>query len=140
MAVVAVVSGTTKSDRVVIEAARQADDLGTDVHVLYVLGLSRYSKLEVFLGERVGIPTGVETIRETCIRKAEQIADPPLEEYEAVGLVGRPIDEIVGYVREVDGDCVVLDAEANWGVSVKSVSRDPIERLRRNDVPVRPVY
>jgi hypothetical protein len=140
MVVVAVVSGTTKSDNVVIEAARQADDRGTDVHVLYVLGLGWYANLELLLSERLGIPTGIETIRESCQRKAERIAEPILEEYEAVGLVGRPIDEIIQYVRQVDGNCVVLDSEANWGAGFKSLYRDPEKELREKGIPVVAVY
>ena len=140
MVVVAVVSGTTKPDSVVVEAARQADDHGTNVHVLYVQGLSWYANLELFLSGRLGIPTGIETIREICERKAERIAEPVLDDYEAVGLVGRPIDEIVQYVQQVDGDCVVLDSEANWDAGLKSLYWDPLKELRENGIRVVPVY
>ena len=140
MVVVAVVSGTTKPDRVVMEAARQADDRGTNVHVLYVQGLGWYANLELFLSERLGIPTGSETIREICERKAERIAGPVVDDYEARGLVGRPIDEIVQYVRQVDGDCVVLHSEASWEAGLKSLHRDPLTELRKEDISVVPVY
>ena len=140
MVVVAVVSGTTKPDSVVMEAARQADDRGTDVHVLYVQGLGWYANLELVLSERLGIPTGIATIREICERKATRIADPVIDEYEARGLVGRPIDEIVQYVRQVDADCVVLHGEADWGPGLKSLYRDPLKELREEDIPVVPVY
>ena len=140
MVVVAVVSGTTKPDRVIAEAARQADDRGTIVHVLYVQGLGWYANLEITLSERIGIPTGLEGIRETCERKAAGIAEPVLEEYEAVGVVGRPIEEIVRYARSVDADCVVVDAEANWGAGLESLTRNSLAKLRESDVPVVPVY
>lgn len=140
MVVVAVVSGTTKPDSVLMEAARQADDHGTNVHVLYVQGLSWYANLEISLSGRLGIPTGIETIREICERKAERIAEPVLDDYEAVGLVGRPIDEIVQYVRQVDGYCVVLDSGANWSAGFKSLYWDPLKELREKDIPVVSVY
>ncbi|MFC7008523.1 hypothetical protein [Halalkalicoccus salilacus] len=140
MVVVAVVSGTTKPNSVVVEAARQADDHGTNVHVLYVQGLSWYANLELVLSGRLGISTGIETIREICERKAERIAEPVLDDYEAVGLVGRPIAEISQYVRQVDGDCVVLDSEASLGAGLKSLSWDPLKELREKGIPVVPVY
>lgn len=140
MVVVAVVSGTTKPDSVIVEAARQADDHGTNVHVLYVQGLSWYANLELFLSGRLGIPTGIETIREICERKADRIAEPVIDDYEAVGLVGRPIDEIVQYVRQVDGDCVVLDSEASWESGLKSLYGNPLKELQETDVPIVTVY
>lgn len=140
MVVVAVVSDTTKPDRVVMEAARQADDHGMTVHVLYVQGLGWYANLEMILSDRLGILTGTETVREVCERKAERIAEPMIDEYEAVGLIGRPIDEIVQYIRQVDGGCVVLDSEANWGAGFESLYRDPLKELQGKDIPVVPVY
>ncbi|RQH00976.1 Usp family protein [Natrarchaeobius oligotrophus] len=140
MVVVAVVSGTTRPDSVVVEAARRADDLETAVHVLYVQGLGWYANLEVVLSERLGVPTGIETVRKTCERRAERIAEPVLEEYRAVGRIGRPIDEIVEYTRNVDGDCVVIDAAVDWGAGFGSLFSDPLTRLRAENVLVVPVY
>lgn len=140
MVIVAVVSGTTKPHHVVIEAARQAKDQGTTVHVLYVLGLGWYANVETYLGEYVGIPTGINSVREVCKRKAGDIAAPVLDDYEAVGLVGRPVDEIARYSRQVSADCVVLDADANWGAGIRALTIDPVEKLREKDIPVVPVY
>jgi hypothetical protein len=63
-----------------------------------------------------------------------------IDDYEARGLVGRPIDEIVQYVRQVDGDCVVLHGETSWEAGLKSLYRDPLTELQEEDISVVPVY
>ena len=142
MVVVAVVSGTTDPERVVLAAARQADERETRVHALYVYGLGWVANRELAIGERVGIPTGIETIRTVAERNAERVADPILDEYEVAAVVGEPIEEIVDYAQEVDADCVVLAAGANWGASVSRLYRSPVEQLRERDpeFDVVPVY
>ena len=140
MVVVAVVSGTTKEEHVLLEAGGRAADLETDVHVLYVLGLGWYANLEVHLSDRVGIPTGLETIRGICESRADRIAAPLLDEYVPAGRIGRPIEEIVQYADEVDAHAVVVDADVDWGAGLDSVRHDPIEQLRAEGVGVVPVY
>ncbi|TYL37016.1 Usp family protein [Natronococcus pandeyae] len=140
MVVVAVVSGTTRAESVLVEAARRADESDTVVHVLYVVGLEWYARLELHLAERLGIPTGSETIRSICERKADRLAAPALEEYEAVGRVGNPIDEIVQYAEQVGADTVVLDGAGHWGGGWWRRSSSLLEQLRERDVPVVPVY
>ena len=142
MVVIAVVSGTTDPERVVLAAARQADERETRVHVVYVYGLSWVANQELAIGDRLGLPTGIETIRTIAERKAERVADPILDEYAVTAVVGEPIEEIVDFARSVDADCVVLDAGANWGASVSRLYRSPVEQLRERDheFDVVPVY
>ena len=139
MVVVAVVSGTTKPEHVVIEAARQAADRGSDVHVVYVVALSGVAKIELGLAEFLGIPTHTETIRRTGERKAASTADPILDEYETAGLIGRPVEELIRYVERVDGECVVLDANSNLEAGFRRLYQDPLQQLRENEIAVVPV-
>jgi nucleotide-binding universal stress UspA family protein len=140
MSVIAVVSQTTRSDRVLFEAADRADALGADVHVVYVLGVGRYTDLVVRFADRIGVPIGIERIRAVCERRAEAAAAPIVENYETAGLVGEPVEEVVRYARLHGADCIVVDGNANWNVDVTSLLRDSTERFRETDVSVVPVY
>ncbi|WP_290814192.1 universal stress protein [Halovivax sp.] len=140
MVVVAVVSATTNAEEVVIEAARRADELDATVHVLYLLALGRYAALELAVADAFGLPTGVTTMEELCARKAERIAVTAFDEFEAVGLVGRPVDELVDYVEAVDADSLVVDGEAPWSIGFRRTPRPIVEQLRERGVTVVPVY
>lgn len=138
--IVAVVSGTTSPERVVVEAARRADDSGGAVHVLYVLGLEWYASAELWLAERLRIPTGTETIRGVCERKADRVAAPALETYEAAGRIGDPIDEIVEYATQVGADTVVVDGDLKAGAGAWRRASEPLEPFRQRELSVVPVY
>ncbi|MDG5759905.1 universal stress protein [Natronococcus sp. A-GB1] len=138
--IVAVVSGTTVPERVLFEAARRADDSGATVHVLYVLGLEWYASAELWLAERLRIPTGTDTIREICERKADRLAAPALERYETAGRIGHPLDEIVEYATEVEADTVVVDSDLQSGTGAWRRVSDPLEAFRERELSVVPVY
>ncbi|WP_394740017.1 universal stress protein [Natronococcus roseus] len=138
--IVAVVSGTTAPERVLFEAARRADDSGATVHVLYVLGLEWYASAELWLAERLRIPTGTDTIRAICERKADRLTAPALERYEAAGRIGHPIDEIVEYATEVEADTVVVDGDLQSGTGAWRRVSDPLEAFRERELSVVPVY
>lgn len=139
MTVVAVVN-RERGERIVLEAADRADDLDGDLHVVYVLGLGRFGSLELSIAERVGLPVGMGIVRDRCTGIADRIAAPVVEEYEPVGLVGNPAEEVDAYVREVDADCVVLDGHRSRSGFAPSGGTDVEEALRERDVPVVPVY
>ena len=139
--VVAVVN-RERGNEIVMEAARRADDLETDLHVVFVLGLSWLSAVEVRFAERLGIPVGTDVICDRCAMIAERIAGPLLDddEYEAVGLVGEPVDELRAYIAAVDADCLVVDGTEHWNVGPRAILRDQQSELRDEGVPVIPVY
>lgn len=139
--VVAVVN-RKRGERIVLEAADRADDLDGDLHVVYVLGLSRFGSLELSIAERVGIPVGMGIVRDRCAGIADAIAAPVADEYEPVGLVGKPTEEVDAYAREVGADCVVLDGHGSGSGSGFGLpgGTDVEEALRESDVPVVPVY
>lgn len=138
--VVTVVAVVTRAgdDRVVLEADRRAADLDTDLHVVYVLGLSAFGTLELDLAERVGIPVGMDLIRDRCAAIAEGIAASVADDYEPVGLVGDPAEEVLEYARRVKADRIVIDSRrSRWNAGPFGGSK---ETLRESDVLVVPVY
>jgi len=137
--VVAVVD-RDRGPEVLLEAASRAEELGTDVHAVYVLALGRLATLELTLSERVGIPVGLDLIRERCRRIADEVAGEVLEEYEPVGLLGVPEEEILAYAESVDADRIVVDGRANWHVDAFNPLRDTEEGLRAGEIPIVPVY
>lgn len=137
MTVVAVVD-RAGGDRVVLEAARVAEERDCELHVAYVLGLSRFSTLEISIAERIGIPVDTALFRRLCTRIADRIAAPIVEEYEAVGLVGRPGEEVLEYARRVDAERIVVDGR-RFGRG-DGPFQDARRELEESDVPVRPVF
>ena len=138
--IVAVVSGTTAPERVLFEAARRADDSGAPVYVLYVLGLEWYASAELWLAKRLRIPTGTDTIRAICERKADRVAAPALERYEAAGRIGHPVNEVVEYATHVGADTVVVDSDLRSGTGAWRRASDPLEAFREQGLSVVPVY
>lgn len=140
MAVVAVVSGTTHPERVLFEAADVADEHETDVHVCYLVGLGWLSNLEVTIADRIGIPVRLDTIRGVCEGKAAHYADPVLDEYQTVGLIGQPIEELIEYAESVDAEWIVFDGNSRLAAGIWKISRDPVDELREAGFSVKPVF
>ena len=140
MPVVAVVSGTTHPERILFEAADVADENDTEVHVCYVLGLGWYSNLEISIADRLGIPVHLDTIRGVCERRAEGYADSVLDEYESIGLIGQPIEELTRYAEEVDAEWIVVDGNSRLATGIWTIRRDPVEELRDAGFTVKPVF
>lgn len=133
MPVVAVITRDT-AEKVLLEASRHAATYETDVHVVYVVGLSWYSAIELNIANSIGFPTGSETIKRQTESLIERLADPVLDEYEAVGLMGRPSTEILEYAASVGAECIVIDAK--YFEHPLGLIRDSISNLEEGDIPV----
>ena len=141
MTVVALVD-RARGEEVVLEAARRAEELGTDLHVVFVLGLGRLANLELDFSERLGIPTGTDVIEERCTAIAEEVAGTVLEDeaYEAVGLVGVEADELLAYAEEVDADCIVVDGQPGLRTDTFSPFQNTQQAIQESEFTVVPVY
>lgn len=131
--VVAVVERDRGED-VVERASGLADELGTDLHVVHVIGLSWYHAIELALAERIGIPVRTETVAATSERVVDDIVGEAVEDYRAVGLVGRPTTEITRYASSVDADAIVIAAD-HFQYRL-GLLRDSIEAIERTGIPV----
>lgn len=131
--VVAVVERDRGED-VVERASGLADELGTDLHVVHVVGLSWYHAIELALAERIGIPVRTETVAATSERVVDDIVGEAVEDYRAVGLVGRPTTEITRYASSVDADAIVIAAD-HFQYRL-GLLRDSIEAIERTGIPV----
>ena len=140
MTVIAIVSETTREEAVLFEAAEQAEELNTDIHVVYLIGMGWIPRIEWWIADLLNLGDGLEAVGEISKQKAETVADPILDEYTPVGLVGKPVQEIVEYGEQVDADCIVLDGESKMAVGLTSLFRDPVESLRDHDFQVVTVY
>ena len=141
MTVVALVD-RTRGEEVVLEAARQAEELETDLHVVFVLGLGKLANMELGFSERLGIPTGTDVIEAQCARIAERAASTILEdgEYESVGRVGVEADELLEYAEAVDADCIVVDAGPGWRTDTFSPFQNTMKALEESEFTIVPVY
>lgn len=139
MTVVAVVD-RDRGEKVVFEAATRADELDTDLHVVYVLEMGGFGMFELEIAERVGIPVGLDVFRSRCASIADSIAEGIVEEYEPVGLVGDPREVVLEYVRKIEADSVVVSGAVDRGSSSARNSKTLIETLRDAGFEAVPVY
>lgn len=140
MTVIAIVSDTTRQEAVLFEAADHAAELDTDIHVVYLIGMGWTARIEWAIADLLRLGGGVAEVSELSKRQAETVADPVLDEYTPVGLVGKPVQEIVAYAERVDADRIVLDGESKMAVGIASVFRDPVATLRDHGFQVVTVY
>lgn len=127
---IALISHTTKEEKILIEAARSADESGATIHVVYLIPFGWLANLEITLAERIGIPVGLDTIRSLAERKAATVAEPILEEYVAVGLIGKPTQELLKYAEEINAEKIFIDADSRLSADVMELIRTPQDRLR----------
>ncbi|WP_255192196.1 Usp family protein [Natronobeatus ordinarius] len=141
MTVVALVD-RSRGEEVVLEAARQAEELETELHVVFVLGLGKLANMELGFSERLGIPTGTDVIEDQCTRIADEVAGTVLEEeaYEAVGLVGVEADELLEYAEAVEADCIVVDGRPGVRTDTFSPFQNTMKALEESEFPIVPVY
>ncbi len=129
MTVIAIVSETTKSEAVLQEAADRAAASNAEVHVVHLIGVGWVGRIEWWIADMLNIGGGLDTVRELAARRAAAVAEPALDEFTPVGLVGEPIEEIVEYAEKVDAECIVLDGDSKMAVGIATMSRDPVGDL-----------
>lgn len=140
MTVIAIVSETTREEAVLFEAAEQAEELHTDIHVVYLVGMGWLPRLEWGIADLLIPGYGLESVEEISKNKAKAVADPVLDDYTPVGLVGKPVQEIIEYGEQVDADCIVLDGDSKMAVGIASLFRNPTENLHDHGFQVVTVY
>ena len=108
MSVVVGVDPEVTPERALVRGRELADAHDGDLHVVHVLGQSEVSGVEEPGGADAGRPGERDRLRETAAETAASVAADVLEEYEAVGRVGNPAEELVRHAREVDAEYLVV--------------------------------
>jgi nucleotide-binding universal stress UspA family protein len=114
MTIVAAVDRSGRAEAVIGEAARLAEEAGSEVHLVHV-------------GD-VDVPhtaTGFDPEREVAVARsratgvARELADQQdvREAVEPVGLSGNPVEQILAYSREHDAEYIVVSARRRSPVS-----------------------
>jgi nucleotide-binding universal stress UspA family protein len=103
--VVAAVDRSSRSERVVSEAAGLADASNRNLHVVHVLSKEGFTDLERTAESGAAVSEG--EIRAAATSIAEASADGFADEFTAVGLVGEPSERLVEYCDTQDTSSVV---------------------------------
>lgn len=107
MVIVAAVDRSDRSEIVVREAKELAEPFDEPIHVVHVLSTSEF----VDLGRtRTQNPDAVDmdSVRTTASDIAEEAGEPLDQEFEAVGLMGNPADEVTRYADDQDARYIVV--------------------------------
>lgn len=143
MPIVAAVDRSDRASAVVREAVELGEAFGEEVVVVHVLSRDEFVSLERTNVNETGEALPVEQVRET----AESIAGEAIAEANvaasAVGLMGDPADEVVGYAHDQDARYIVVAGrkrspvgKALFGSVVQSVllsAECPVVSLRTED-------
>jgi nucleotide-binding universal stress UspA family protein len=108
MTVVAAVDRTEGARSVVSEAASLADALACQLRVVHVMPQSEYIDIEWTNAEREGDVLELDELRERAAAVAADVAGEVTEEFEPVGLVGKPGRETLRYLEENDAEFLVV--------------------------------
>lgn len=107
MTIVAAIDDIEGTDRIVSEAWALAERFDEPLHVVFVYRKSEHSHLA---NQYMNISKSIseEQATELAERVVADAVEGITDEYEAVGRVGDPADEIVAYAAEVDARYVVV--------------------------------
>ncbi|MGM0604896.1 MAG: universal stress protein [Halobacteriota archaeon] len=108
MPIVAAVDRSDRSGAVVEQATRLGDAFDEPVHVIHVLTREEFVSLQRTNVDESGRAVPVEEIEAIAEEIAAETFDDDDENLHAVGLVGDPAEEIVGYAESIDADYVVV--------------------------------
>lgn len=106
--IVAAVDRSERSEVVIEEAVALADAFEESLHVVHVMSRSEFVKRETTSVEREGETIDLDEIRAGAASVAED-AGPHGVAFEAVGMVGKPSDELIRYASEHNGSHIVLN-------------------------------
>lgn len=100
MPIIAPVDESERSERILTEAERLAENLGLELHVIHVKGMDDLKSEAEDVDDR--------TIKQRAKSVAEEFASTLAVESRAEGLIGNPKNEIVSYANNVDAEYIVI--------------------------------
>lgn len=107
MVVVAAIDGVEGSTNVLVEASKLAERFEVPLHIVFVYERSEHTHLANQYMD-IAKPIPDERISDLTTKLVEDAAEGVVDEYEAVGRIGDPAEEIVAYANDVDADYVVV--------------------------------
>lgn len=107
MTVVAAVQ--SEDDRHVLrEAKKLANNIGEELKIIHVLSQSEFVELETTSIRESGNAIPIDDIRQKAREHVDKIVGSEIDEYESVGLVGKPAIEIPKYISNNDTSYLVI--------------------------------
>ncbi|MDS0293694.1 universal stress protein [Halogeometricum luteum] len=107
MVIVGAVDRSNRTTTVVREAERLAEAFDDTVHFVHALTRSEFVNLGR-TSAQADDPLDMEQVRDAAAEMAEEAVTDVSVDYETVGLVGDPADEIIGYAEERDARYIVV--------------------------------
>ena len=107
MVVVAAIDGVDGSTNILAEASKLAEQFEVPLHIVFVYERSEHTHLANQYMD-IAKPISDDRIDELTTQVVDDAAEGIVDEYEAVGRIGKPAKEIVAYADEVDADYVVV--------------------------------
>jgi nucleotide-binding universal stress UspA family protein len=108
MVIVAAVTRDKSQSRIVEEGYKLANAFEEELHVLNVLRLSDFVDIETDSIRDSGRPEAMESIRSKAESVAREAFSGLTDNAVAVGRVGEPTKQIVGYATEQDASYIVV--------------------------------
>jgi len=131
MVIVACVDHRDHASEIISEAASLAASFGEPLHVVHVLTREQFVDLQQTSVSDTGSAVSVDRIEEVAADIAADALDDEPTDGEAVGLVGKPDEEVVSYADEHDARYIVLGGrdrspvgKALFGSVAQSVLRE----------------
>ena len=108
MTILVAVDRDDNSERLLREAQRLADRFDTDVELIHVMTRDEFVDLERTSVSQTDEAVSPEDVRSVAADVAREIGETVLDEFEAVGRVGKPASEVVSYAQKVDAEYLVI--------------------------------
>lgn len=108
MTIVACIDRSDTAPEIIAEAVRLGEAFDDLIHAIHVLTKDEFVDLQRTSVGDTGTAVSIDRVEELATEFATEALDETGATGEAVGLVGEPAEEIVGYADEVDARYIVL--------------------------------
>jgi nucleotide-binding universal stress UspA family protein len=108
MVIIAAIDRSDRVSSVLEEAEVLAEAFGEPLHIVHAISRSEFIDLEQTAYEEERKSLSMEEIRSFATDYAESSAEGITIDYEPIGLVGQPADEIITYSTETDAKYIVV--------------------------------
>jgi nucleotide-binding universal stress UspA family protein len=139
MVVIAAVDQTNATTSVILEARELAEAFDDELHVVHVLSQSRFADLEQEKVRQTGQPGGRSAGNEYASEIAAElgeIAGLDESEFEPIGLVGDPSQQIVDYATENDARYITIGGRKRSPIGKVVFGSTSQSVLMKTDHPV----